>query len=102
MFQIIDDYQEELETRPEFISIELLLDYFIHEISSRNNFEFVQAVIRLFLKVWIHHCSFVHFSAHFRAIFLPIFSFPLVRDNIELSLKSTKSRTIKFVFPLLY
>jgi hypothetical protein len=59
MFQIIDDYQEELETRPEFISIELLLDYFIHEISSRNNFEFVQAVIRLFLKVWIHHCSFL-------------------------------------------
>ncbi|KAG6740116.1 hypothetical protein POTOM_057753 [Populus tomentosa] len=51
MFQIIDDYQEELETRPEFISIELLLDYFIHEISSRNNFEFVQAVIRLFLKI---------------------------------------------------
>ncbi|KAJ6863703.1 hypothetical protein NC652_040298 [Populus alba x Populus x berolinensis] len=51
MFQIIDDYQEEHETRPEFISIELLLDYFIHEISSRNNFEFVQAVIRLFLKI---------------------------------------------------
>ncbi|KAJ6958660.1 transducin family protein [Populus alba x Populus x berolinensis] len=50
MFQIIDDYQEELETRPEFISIEQLLDYLIHEISSRNNFEFVQAVIRLFLK----------------------------------------------------
>ncbi|KAL3567164.1 hypothetical protein D5086_032579 [Populus alba] len=51
MFQIIDDYQEELETRPEFISIEQLLDYLIHEISSRNNFEFVQAVIRLFLKI---------------------------------------------------
>jgi len=77
MFQIIDDYQEELETRPEFISIELLLDYFIHEISSRNNFEFVQAVIRIFLKVWIHHCSIVHFSSHFRAIFLPIFFFSI-------------------------
>ncbi|KAJ6857716.1 LOW QUALITY PROTEIN: U3 small nucleolar RNA-associated protein 21 [Populus alba x Populus x berolinensis] len=34
MFQIIDDYQEELETRPD-----------------RNNFEFVQTVIRLFLKI---------------------------------------------------
>ena len=28
-----------------------LLDYFIHELSCRNNFEFIQAVIRLFLKV---------------------------------------------------
>lgn len=52
MLQIIDDGdQEELDKRPEFISIELLLDYFIHEISCRNNFEFIQAVIRLFLKV---------------------------------------------------
>lgn len=62
LLQIIDeDDQQELEKRPEFISIELLLDYFIHEIASRNNFEFVQAVIRLFLKVWLspyHICNF--------------------------------------------
>nr|TKS09579.1 transducin family protein [Populus alba] len=53
MFQIIDEDEdkEELVKRPEFISIELLLDYFIHEISCRNNFEFVQAVTRLFLKI---------------------------------------------------
>ncbi|KAJ9167353.1 hypothetical protein P3X46_022014 [Hevea brasiliensis] len=52
MLQIIDeDDQQELEKRAEFISIELLLDYFIHEIACRNNFEFVQAVIRLFLKI---------------------------------------------------
>ena len=52
ILQIIDDDdQQEPEERPELHSIELLLDYFIHEISCRNNFEFVQAVIRLFLKV---------------------------------------------------
>ncbi|KAJ6699672.1 WD REPEAT-CONTAINING PROTEIN 36 [Salix purpurea] len=53
MFQIIDEDEdeEELVNRPEFISIELLLDYFIHEISCRNNFEFIQAVTRLFLKI---------------------------------------------------
>lgn len=52
MLQIIDDDDEqELENRPELVSIELLLDYFIHEISCRNNFEFIQAVIRLFLKI---------------------------------------------------
>lgn len=52
MLQIIDDDdQQEPEKRPELVSIELLLDYFVHEISSRNNFEFVQAVIRLFLKI---------------------------------------------------
>ncbi|WCJ34926.1 transducin family protein / WD-40 repeat family protein [Euphorbia peplus] len=58
MIQIIDDNnddddddQQELEKRPEFVAIELMLDYFIHEISCRNNFEFVQAVIRLFLKI---------------------------------------------------
>ncbi|KAL5540737.1 hypothetical protein UlMin_044060, partial [Ulmus minor] len=51
MLQIIDDEElQEPEKRPELLSIELLLDYFIHEISCRNNFEFVQAVIRLFLK----------------------------------------------------
>lgn len=52
MLQIIDDDdQQEPEKRPELFSIELLLDYLIHETSCRNNFEFVQAVIRLFLKV---------------------------------------------------
>uniref|UniRef100_A0A2N9G265 WDR36/Utp21 C-terminal domain-containing protein n=1 Tax=Fagus sylvatica TaxID=28930 RepID=A0A2N9G265_FAGSY len=53
MLQIIDDDedQQEADERPELFSIELLLDYFIHEISCRNNFEFIQAVIRLFLKI---------------------------------------------------
>ncbi|KAF3437268.1 hypothetical protein FNV43_RR20021 [Rhamnella rubrinervis] len=52
MLQIIDDDdRQEPEKRPELFSIELLLDYLIHEISCRNNFEFVQAVIRLFLKI---------------------------------------------------
>lgn len=52
MLQIIDDDDEqEPKKRPEFHSIELLLDYFIYELSCRNNFEFIQAVIRLFLKV---------------------------------------------------
>ncbi|PON81318.1 Guanine nucleotide-binding protein, beta subunit [Trema orientale] len=52
MLQIIDDDdQQEPEKRPELLSIELLLDYFVHEISCRNNFEFLQAVMRLFLKI---------------------------------------------------
>ncbi|KAJ4709171.1 WD40 repeat [Melia azedarach] len=52
MLQIIDDDdQQEVDKRPEFESIELLLDYLIHEISCQNNFEFIQAVIRLFLKI---------------------------------------------------
>lgn len=52
MLQIIDDDDhQEPGKRPELISIELLLDYFIHEITCRNNFEFIQALIRLFLKV---------------------------------------------------
>ncbi|RVW87386.1 U3 small nucleolar RNA-associated protein 21-like [Vitis vinifera] len=52
MLQIIDDDNEqEPDTRPDLFPIELLLDYFIHEISCRNNFEFIQAVIRLFLKI---------------------------------------------------
>lgn len=53
MLQIIDDDddQQEPDKRPELFMIELLLDYFIHEISCRNDFEFIQAVIRLFLKV---------------------------------------------------
>lgn len=53
LLQIIDDDEEseDLEQRPELQSILLLLDYFIHELSCRNNFEFVQAVLKLFLKV---------------------------------------------------
>lgn len=52
MLQIIDDDDDqEPDKRPELYSIELLLDYFIHEISCRNNFEFIQAVVRLFLKI---------------------------------------------------
>ncbi|CAD6336090.1 unnamed protein product [Miscanthus lutarioriparius] len=51
MLQIIDDEEsEDLEQRPELQSILSLLDYFIHELSFRNNFEFVQAVLKLFLK----------------------------------------------------
>ncbi|KAM1104538.1 hypothetical protein ACFX15_012545 [Malus domestica] len=51
MLQIVDDEEEEHESRPELLSIELLLDYFIHETSCRNNFDFVQAVIKVFLKI---------------------------------------------------
>ncbi|KAG2664932.1 hypothetical protein I3760_16G105600 [Carya illinoinensis] len=52
MLQIIDDDdQQEPDKRPELLTIDLLLDYFIHEISCRNDFEFIQAVIRLFLKI---------------------------------------------------
>lgn len=52
MLEIIDeDIEEELIKRPEFISIGQLLDYFINEVSCKNDFEFMQAVVRLFLKV---------------------------------------------------
>ncbi|KAL2230430.1 UNVERIFIED_CONTAM: WD repeat-containing protein 36 [Sesamum indicum] len=52
MLQIIDDEDEqEPGKRPELQFIELLMDYFIQEVSCRNNFEFIQAVIRLFLKI---------------------------------------------------
>ncbi|XP_027113834.1 U3 small nucleolar RNA-associated protein 21 homolog isoform X1 [Coffea arabica] len=51
MLQVIDDDDQEMDKRPELYFIELLLDYFVHEISCRNNFEFIQAVIRLFLKI---------------------------------------------------
>ncbi|XP_027106936.1 U3 small nucleolar RNA-associated protein 21 homolog isoform X2 [Coffea arabica] len=54
MLQVIDDDDDddqEMDKRPELYFIELLLDYFEHEISCRNNFEFIQAVIRLFLKI---------------------------------------------------
>ena len=51
MLQIIDDDDEqEPENRSELV-LELIVEYLIHEISFRNNFEFIQAVIRLFLKV---------------------------------------------------
>lgn len=63
LLQIIDDGDlENPDQRPELGSITLLLDYFIHELSAKNNFEFIQAVIRLFLKVCIgylvFHCFF--------------------------------------------
>lgn len=49
ILQIVGDEDEE---EPEkLVPIELLLDYFIHETACRNNFDFVQAVIRVFLKV---------------------------------------------------
>lgn len=52
MLQIIDDEDmHTLDDRPEVHTVGLLLDYFIHEISCKNNFEFIQAVIKLFLKI---------------------------------------------------
>ncbi|KAK4424941.1 WD repeat-containing protein 36 [Sesamum alatum] len=52
ILQIIDDDEEqEPGKRQELQFIELLMDYFIQEITCRNNFEFIQAVIRLFLKI---------------------------------------------------
>ncbi|XP_039138391.1 WD repeat-containing protein 36 [Dioscorea cayenensis subsp. rotundata] len=52
MLQIIDDVDmEKLDQMPELHSIALLFDYFIHEVSNMNNYEFIQAVIRLFLKI---------------------------------------------------
>ncbi|KAL6557568.1 hypothetical protein OROMI_017918 [Orobanche minor] len=52
VLQIIDDdEQQDSRTRPELHFIEVLLDYFIQEVSCRNNFEFIQAMIRLFLMI---------------------------------------------------
>ncbi|KAK1276546.1 hypothetical protein QJS04_geneDACA004157 [Acorus gramineus] len=51
LLQIIDEDLHESDPRPELHSIELLLDYFINEITHRNNFEFIQSVVRLFLKI---------------------------------------------------
>lgn len=55
MLQIVDgedeDEQPALEKRPELLLINHLLDYFIHEISCGKNFEFIQAVVKLFLKI---------------------------------------------------
>lgn len=60
MLQIIDDDEEqEPEKRPELLILELLLEYLIHEVSHGNNFEFIQALIRLFLKV-LHFCDFAY------------------------------------------
>lgn len=61
MLQIIDDDESENLERPELQCISLLLDYFIDELSCRNNFEFVQAVLKLFLKV-CDMCNCVLFS----------------------------------------
>ncbi|XP_074309267.1 uncharacterized protein LOC141643843 [Silene latifolia] len=53
MLQIIDDEDDgaDASTRPELLALEMLVDYFIFEISCRNNFEFIQALVRLFLKI---------------------------------------------------
>lgn len=55
ILQIIDDEDDDDEqgsrNRSELHFIGLLLDFFIQEISYRNNFELIQALIRLFLKV---------------------------------------------------
>lgn len=61
MLQVIDDVDlPEADKRPELYYIELLLDYFVHETSCRNNFEFIQALIRLFLKVsCIFQCFYI-------------------------------------------
>lgn len=54
VLQIIDNEDvHTLDQRPELQTIGLLLDYLIHELSCKNNFEFIQAVIKLFLKVCI-------------------------------------------------
>lgn len=51
VLQIVDDDEESINQRAELPSIEILLDYFIHELSSKTNFEYIQAVIKLFLKI---------------------------------------------------
>ncbi|CAH9085598.1 unnamed protein product [Cuscuta epithymum] len=51
VLQLIDDEEDVVMERQELYFIELLLDYFIHEISCMSNFEFIQALIRLFLKI---------------------------------------------------
>ncbi|KAL0925732.1 hypothetical protein M5K25_004099 [Dendrobium thyrsiflorum] len=51
VLQILEDEDDKsLNQRPELHSIGLLLDYFVLELSCKNNFEFIQAVIKLFLK----------------------------------------------------
>ncbi|KAL8225938.1 hypothetical protein R6Q57_018495 [Mikania cordata] len=52
MLQIFDDDDgQEPKKRPQLIILQLLLDYFMHEISHRKNFDCIQALIRLFLEV---------------------------------------------------
>ncbi|XP_020672729.1 WD repeat-containing protein 36 [Dendrobium catenatum] len=52
VLQILEDEDDKsLNQRPELHSIGLLLDYFVYELSCKNNFEFIQAVIKLFLKI---------------------------------------------------
>nr|ATG70826.1 WD-40 repeat family protein [Callitropsis vietnamensis] len=52
MLQIIDNENiTETEHAVELKGIGMLLDYFVSEVFCNNNFEFVQALIRLFLKI---------------------------------------------------
>lgn len=52
VLQMIEDEDDKsLNQKPELQSIGLLLDYLVHELSCKNNFEFIQAVIKLFLKI---------------------------------------------------
>jgi len=52
LLQIIDNENiSETEHSVELQGRGMLLDYFVNEVSCNNNFEFVQALIRLFLKI---------------------------------------------------
>lgn len=52
LLQIVDNENiTESEHSVELQGIGMLLDYFVNEVSCNNNFEFVQALIRLFLKI---------------------------------------------------
>lgn len=52
MLQIIDDEDNQmLDDTAEVKTIGFLLDYLVHELSCKNNFEFIQAVTKLFLKI---------------------------------------------------
>ncbi|CAN6464470.1 unnamed protein product [Victoria cruziana] len=51
ILQITDEDLENNDHEAEIRSIELILNYFIHELSCRNNFEFIQALVRLFLMI---------------------------------------------------
>ncbi|KAF3783671.1 transport protein Sec61 subunit beta [Nymphaea thermarum] len=48
ILQITDEDLENNDHTEEIHSIDLILDYFTHELSCSNNFEFIQAMIRLF------------------------------------------------------
>lgn len=78
MLQIIDgEYQQEPEQRQELHYIELLIEYFVHEIACRNNFEFIQAVLKLFLKVLTEP------SLCFSFFFMGRFSFEVLMSKSE-------------------